>query len=213
MNLKLSKGLIILISVTVALGLTVLSIYGYINSTRNSAIEYQGGVKARYSDAQNELSSMTSKIVEQARVATEKKGALKEVVKAAMEGRYGDKGFGQGSALFVAMHESDLGLGNNLQIYDDLSRSISAGREAYKNKQSSVIDYATVAKIWFRQGLIRSSLVRSMGYPDDTLTAMQGTTKLTGWAALEYISTPIINEATTQAYTTGKMEPIDPFKK
>lgn len=211
--MKLSPGLIVLISIVAALAIGSCSVFSYVNSVRDDAIEGQQGVVAIYKDAQNELSSYTSKIVEQANVATEKKSALKDIIKGAMEGRYGDKGFGQGSALFVAMKEADLGLGNNLQIYDEIMRSIASGREAYKNKQSAVIDRATAYKVWLDQGLIRSTAIKFLGYPTNDLTATSGTTQLFGRAALDYISTPIINQTTANAYQSGRMEAVDPFKK
>lgn len=187
-------------------------LYGKFNSLNKEGVRQEQALSAQYQDNQNELSATTLKIKETLGVADAKSAALDKVLTDAVVGRYS-----QGSSatdatagnakMFSAVVEAYPDL-SGLSTYDKVIDAINSGREAYKNKQSQLLDMARSYKTWLKSGLINKQLIAISGFPSDDLTARVGPNVTRGQTALDQIETIILDEDTVNAYTTGQQGPL-----
>lgn len=187
-------------------------VYGKFNGLHNAGVKKEQALSAQYQDNQNELSSTTLKIKETLGVASAKSDALDKVLTDAVVGRYQAGNSAQGATdgnakLFSAVVEAYPDL-KGLDTYDKVIDTINSGREAYKNKQSKLLDMVRDYKTWQHTGLIDEKLISLAGFPSNDLTARVGQKVTHGQEALDQIETIILDADTQQAYTTGIQGPL-----
>lgn len=203
----MKKSLIILIVVGVVLGAIGLGFYGYANGINSDGVKMESSLNAQYLDNQNELSSYKTSFYEQIGVANLKSDKMDQIIEDAVKGRYdGKMAPGTGGAMFSAITEAYPNV--NLDIYDKIVDFIRASREAYKQKQSKLIDMLRAYDNWRRDGLVRKHFVRMMGFPSDGLEARIGKTVTRGQAALDQMWTIVTTDDTKKAYETGTDAPL-----
>jgi hypothetical protein len=186
------------------------SLYSYVNSTRSAGITHETGLNAQYLDNQNELSSFKSSFYEQIGVANLKSDKLDKILEDAVKGRYeGKMEPGTGGAMFSAITEAYPNLQGQLDLYDRIVDFVRAGREAYKQKQSKLLDQLRAYDKWRQDGIVRSFIVRNvLGIPSDALEARIGTTVARGQAARDQMYVIVLTSDTKKAYETGVDEPM-----
>lgn len=187
-------------------------IYGKFNGLHNSGVGQEQSLSTQYQDNQNELSNTTLKIKETLGVASAKSDALDKVLTNAVVGRYHAESSATGAVdgnakMFSAVVEAYPDL-KGLDTYDKVIDTINAGRDAYKNKQSKLLDMVRRYKTWQHTGLIDEKLISLAGFPSNDLTARVGTRVTHGQEALDQIETIILDADTQQAYTTGTQAPL-----
>ena len=204
----MSKGLLITLGVFAAIVVGLLSFYGYVNSMRNDGIRMETALSAQYLDNQNELSSFKSSFYEQVGVANLKSDKLDQIISDAVKGRYdGKMEPGTGGAMFSAITEAYPDLKGQLDLYDRIVDFVRAGREAYKSKQSKLIDMLRVYDYWRQEGLIKSMFLGNF-FPSQALNARIGTTVSRGQAALDQMYIIVLTSDAKKAYETGTDEPM-----
>ena len=190
------------------LGVAVLFVViglGYVNSIRNSGIEYETRLSAQYLDNQNNLSAY---IAEQLGVADRKSDKLDQILADAVKGRYEDAGgFGKGGGFFNAIAEAYPDLAG-LDVYDRIVDYVSAGRESYKATQSKLLDMLRGYDVWRQQGIFRSMVVSLLGVPSDRLIARVGNSTWQGDDALEKMYQIVLVTDARAAYETSTMKPL-----
>ena len=203
-------ALVVAMVVLGVVGAGLLSLYGFVNSTRNEGIGLETQLNAQYLANQNELSTFVSSFYEQVGVANLKSAKMDEIITDAVKGRYegeGGGGYGQGSPFFSAIVESYPDV-KGLDIYDKIVSFIQSGRESYKNKQDKLLDQMRAYDTWTKTGLVRSQVVATLGFPSENLEARVGTKVVTGVAAREQMLLIVTTSDTKKAYETGTMEPL-----
>lgn len=115
----------------------IVNVIGY----KQYAVKAENALKAQYSQNQNNYSNFTNSVVEMLQVADVQKDAVKEVVSATMQGRYGKDG---SKAMFNWLKE------NNVQ-YDQTAFAkvvtrIEAGRKDFEQSQKVLLDQLQVYK-------------------------------------------------------------------
>ena len=204
----MSKGLLITLGVVAAIVVGLFSFYGYVNSMRNDGIRMETALSAQYLDNQNELSSFKSSFYEQVGVANLKSDKLDQIISDAVKGRYdGKMEPGTGGAMFSAITEAYPDLKGQLDLYDRIVDFVRAGREAYKSKQSKLIDMLRVYDYWRQEGLIKSMFLGNF-FPSQALNARIGTTVSRGQAALDQMYIIVLTSDAKKAYETGTDEPM-----
>lgn len=208
---------LIVLAVVVLGGIVVggVMLYAYINGVRNELVTQETALNAQYQDNQNELANYETSFYEQAGLANLKSEKMDKIISDAVKGRYEGKDGqpverGQGGAMFSAMVEAYPDLRGQLDIYDKIVSFISAGREAYKAKQSKQLDMIRAYDKFRNTGFVRSWAVARIGYP--TLRAQIGKQVVRGPEALDQMNLIVTTEATDNAYQSGQMKPLSPPK-
>ena len=189
-------------------GFIGISFYGYVNGVRNDGISMEQQLTASYSDNENYLSNYISKFYEQTGIAKFKSAQMDTILTRAVQGRYGPNGFSAQGAFFSAVKEAYPDL-TQLNVFDRIMETVSAGRDEFKGRQSILLDQIRAYDTWRQQGLVRHILVTNMGFPSDNIKAQVGSNILAeGAAALTKMRELVLTSSTTDAYTSGKMEPL-----
>lgn len=150
-------------------------------------------IEAQVKSNQTTLSNMTQQVIEVAKVPGMYKDDLKEVITAALEGRYGEDGIGgPGGSMLVAIQEAYPGQ-TDPSLYRTIQTTISAKRDEFKSAQDMLIEKVRVYKT--KLGEIPTGWFLGLaGYPKIDL------------AQAKY--NPIISASTGQAFETGVDEGI-----
>lgn len=189
---------VILILGSIVVGTTVMGIY-------NTGVEYQTRLTAMYQSNQNELSTYVTSIYEQIGVANLKTAKMDTIITHAVQGRYGEDGFSADGAFFSAVSEAYPDL--DLSIYDEIRRSVEAGRTAFKVKQDMLLDVIRSFDT-YRQGMPRG-LVAEFFFPNDNLQArIGGEVVAVGDAALSQMRVLVLNGEAVESFQTGTTEPL-----
>lgn len=189
-----------------------LALYGYINGLRSEALQLETTLNAQYLDNQNELSTYVSSFYEQVGVANLKSEKMDQILLDAVKGRYEKDGktvgYGEGTPFFSAIVEAYPDI-RGLDIYDKIVAFVSAGREAYKAKQSKLLDQLRVYDKWRQDGLVQSRVISGVvGCPTQMLEARIGTRVARGTEARDQMYLIILASDARKAYETGTMDPL-----
>jgi hypothetical protein len=204
----MKTSIIVLLSVVGVLLVSSFWFYGFVNSTRNDGISMEQQISKHYEDNQNELSNYISSFYEQIGVANLKSDKMDTILKNAVQGRYGEQGFKANGAFFAAVKEAYPSL-EGLNVFDRIMDHVSSGRTSFKAQQSRLLDLLREYDTWKQQGIVRSQLVRIIGFPTENLQARVGGKVIaTGPLALNQFHQLVLTSSTTEAFTTGKMEPL-----
>lgn len=198
--------LTVLLALVLAGGIGSCSLYGYANSTRTQGITQENGLVAQFNQNQNELSTGVTQIVEMMQVADVKKDAIKEVLSAAVQGRYGDKGFSANGALFAAVAEQYPTI--DMSTYDRVVTKIESSREAFKGKQDKLQDMVRVYNTWRQDGIVRSYFAAKY-FPSASLKVTVAGQTLERQAALDKISQLVLTTDSQEAFKTGTLKTLE----
>lgn len=123
------------IAVAVVVGVIALGAIGSYVSAANYGNATEQRLKTKMEDNENIYASYGQKIAELAQVPTMYKNDLKEVITAAIQGRYGENG---SQATFQWLKEQNPQLDPGL--YKKVANAIEAGRDEFKNAQTQMLD-------------------------------------------------------------------------
>jgi hypothetical protein len=185
------------------------SCYGTMNSIQQEGVAQETALSAQYLDNQNELSSYKASFYEQIGVANLKSEKMDQILEDAVKGRYDGNSSAQPDRgqLFSAIVEAYPDL-KGLDIFDKIVDHIRAGREAYKQKQSKLLDMLRAYDRWRGSGIIHSRLVKMAGFPSEHLEARIGTSVKRGAEARDQMYLIVTTADTKKAYETGTDEPL-----
>lgn len=204
------------VAVLAALALVFgLFTYSKINSLHREGVRRETQLTAQYLDNQNELGAFISSFYEQLGIAQAKADKLQVVLSDAVKGRYDNTGLTPatpgsptlGNSLISAIVEAYPDL-SGLNSFDRIIDTISSGRTAYKNKQSTLLDMLRSYDNWRNQNIFGSLLIRIAGFPSNNLRAQVGQAFVTGKAAEDQMYVIVLPSDATKAYTTGTLEPL-----
>lgn len=206
---KVKTSWVVLGVVTVAAVWTVVGLFSTFNNIQKQSVDRETFLSQQYLNNQNQLSTYIVKVKEQLQIADRKTDKLDQVLSDAIRGRYeGDTtAQPQGGQMFSAIVEAYPQL--DLSVYDKVQDSISAGREAFKNKQSQLLDRLREYDRWRQSGLIHSRLVSLAGIPSNRLIARVGDQQFKGDEALEQMYKLVLAKESTEAFKTGTMTSLD----
>lgn len=190
-------------------------IYGKLDGYHKKGVGYETQLSAQFLDNQNELGAYISAFYEQAGIVAAKADKLNVILTDAVKGRYDNTGLTpatpgsgtQSNSLISALVEAYPDL-SGLNSYDKILDTISAGRTAYKNKQTALLDLLRAYDNWRKQNIIGSMLIRLAGIPSDALRAQIGQRFVTGKDAEDQMYIIVLPSDANQAYTTGTLEPL-----
>lgn len=207
----MKKGLIITGIVFAVIFAVGFGFYGYVNGVRSTMLVQEKSLNSQYLANQNELSSYQAGFYEQIGVANLKSDKMNKIISDAVKGRYdGNMQPGTGGALFSAIAEAYPDLSNNLDVYDKIVDYVAAKREAYKQTQNKLLDMLRAYDTYREDGLVRSSLVRMLGFPSQGLEARIGTSVKRGHEARDQMFLIVLTEDAKKAYETGTDKPLMP---
>ncbi len=132
---KMGMGAIIGLCVAGVFVLTIVAGIGNYYSAYGYGAEQDNLVKSKYENLENVLAQGTTKVKELAQVPGMKTDDLKDVMKGAMEGRYGENG---SQAVFQWIQEAYPGQVSD-ELYAGISRAIEATRNEFKTAQTAFI--------------------------------------------------------------------------
>lgn len=153
-------------AVLITIGLIVgfiITIGGTCFASYVSAVNYAAGaeqqIKAVHTNNKNVLAQYVQKVQEAAQVPAMARDDLEKIVKAAISGRYGEKG-SQATMQWIKEQNPNV----DPKLYTKIQQIVEAGRDEFKNSQSKLIDvkrsYETnLAYFW------RGMWLRVAGYP------------------------------------------------
>lgn len=199
-------GILVTAGVLVVSSIGLLSFYSYASSIRNQALLWETDLNKVVRVEVSERAAYATSIPEQLGVANLKGGKMKEIIVAAMEGRYGDNPQ-QGNALLQMVTEAYPGT-EGLNIYDKILPAIQAGREAIRNKQNLRIEKAQAYNYWRKEGIVRAWILSGI-YPSRDLTFKVGDKTYYAVDALEKMAEPISTEGVNKTFETGIEKPLE----
>lgn len=166
-------------------GALAICVVSYITAA-NYGNTAEKGLEAVWSNNQNVLGQYTLKIQEAAQVPEMYKNDLKEVVSAAVTGRYGKDG---SKAVMQWIKEANIPFDSSL--YGKMQQIIQAGRDHFETEQTRMIDvkrsYETnLGYVWMGFWL------RTAGYPKIDLAKFK----------------PVVAGDTARAFETGVQAPV-----
>lgn len=156
----------------------------------NSAVSMESSIVAQYNDNRQELAKYGLKVVESARVTDKYKDGVKEVAIAAIEGRYGEDG---ASAALLLIKEQNPTIDSS--VFLNLQQAIQAGRDAYGNKQTVLLDKCR-AYTNLQKSFVSGFYLRLAGFPR------------TNDPTFETMCKPITSARSDKAYEAGQDEPL-----
>lgn len=199
-------GVLLTAGVLVTLAIGLLGFYSYASSVRNQALAWETDLNKAIRIEVSERAIYATSVPEQLGVANLKGGKMKEIIVAAIEGRYGDNPQ-QGNALLQMVTEAYPGT-EGLNIYDKILPAIQAGREAIRNKQNLRIEKAQAYNYWRKEGIFRAWILSGI-YPSRDLTFKVGDHTYYAADALEKMAEPISTESVNKTFETGVEKPLE----
>ena len=162
-----------LVTVLVVLGIVGAIVVGAVGayvSNANYGNRAEKQIVAAWENNENILGQYSLKIAEMAQIPDMQRDDLKEVYRAAMEGRYGADG---SKATFQWLQEQNPQL--NAEVYTRLQQTMEAGRNEFRVAQTELIDlkrgYETnLGYVW------KGFWLRLAGYPKLDLNKYQAIT-------------------------------------
>ncbi len=121
--------------VIAVVGFIALGAIGSYISYANYGNRTEVAIKAKYADNENVYAQGTQKVVELAQVPTMYVADLEKIVKAAIQGRYGDNG---SQATFQWLKEQNPSLDPGM--YVKIQQVIESFRNEFKNAQTQLLD-------------------------------------------------------------------------
>jgi hypothetical protein len=198
-------GNLIVIAIAVGLVVVGLGFYGYASSVRNTALAWETDLNKSVRVEISERATYETSIVEQLGLVDQKAEKMKEIISAAISGRYGDNP-NQGQALFQAVAEAYPGT-EGLKHYDKIHTSVVSGREAIRNKQNLRIEKAQAYNYWRKEGILRPMILGSI-YPSRDLHFRVGSKDYYAVDALDKMSEPISTQNVNDTFERGVEKPI-----
>jgi len=184
------------------------SLYGYGNSIRDTNIAFETRLPAEYDNNKNVLSSYVLGFYEQLGLANLKSEKMDTIIRNAMLGRFGEKGFSADGAFIAAIREAYPDI-SGLNAYDKILDYVKAKREEFKNTQSKLRDIVRSYESWLREGIVQSWIIANILHaPTDRLVIKAGETVYRGRVALDKIAELVIDDTTADAYQVGRMKPL-----
>lgn len=199
-------GLVVIGIILAVLFTGGLSLYAYASNIRNEALGWETDLNKVVRVEVSERATYETSIVEQLGLADSKVSAIKNIVSAAMEGRYGDDPKESG-LLFKAIAEAYPGT-EGTAIYDKILTAVQAGREAIRNKQNMRIERAQSYNYWRKEGILRAWILSGI-YPSRDLTFKVGEVVYYAADALEKMSEPISTAKVNDTFEKGIEHPLD----
>ena len=183
------------------------TLYGQVNAVQKDGTSREAALNAQYKANQNELSTYVVKIKETLGVADRKTDKLDMVLSDAVKGRYEGEATPnvETSALTIAAITEAYPDLSGLESYDKVIDQISAGRDAYKNKQDKLLDMLSQYQTFQNSGLIKQHIVSTLGFPSNNLRADDAR----GQAALDQMFNIVLAKQARDAYETGEMPVLD----
>lgn len=203
---KLVGGGIALVVVLVM----AISAYATINGARNGAITREQAIAAQYKDNQNELAAYVLSFNESLGIADRQSDVLNSIILEAVQGRYdGEMSPGTGGSMFSAIAEAYPDLTATTETYSKVQDLVVSGRDAFKNKQSKLLDLIRDYTTWTKGDIFRSWLLTNIvGAPTDELVIVDNGETYRGQAALDRAARIITTEQVTEIYEEGTQEPL-----
>jgi hypothetical protein len=183
--------------------------FASLNSTQKTMVAKEQKLSAKYTDNQNVLSAYRATIKEALGVANTSTAAQDKIIEDAIKGRYdGATGANPiGGAAFSAIIEAYPNV--NVATYEKVQTAVFAGREAFKNQQTALLELLRDYNTWRNAGFIHRVMVSMVGAPSSNLEAAIGTDVVTGQAAMARMKLIVITADTKDAFNSGEDTPLD----
>lgn len=146
--------------VGIGLVAALLTIVMVVVGAMNEGNRLENNIIAQYEENKNSLSTLSNSVMEAAQVPEMAKNDLKEVVEAAMQGRYGDAG---SKAYVQAITEAYPGQ-IDPSLYVRIQNMIESGRRDFSAEQKKLIEKTRIYKT--RLGTVPGGMIMKLvGYP------------------------------------------------
>jgi len=193
-----------------AVVVAISSGFGYYVQTRNDGVNQELALVQQWNEMEARYSQNRASIIDGLGVANEKRDAINQIIKTAIEGR----GFGTDNKndkvtvdkqkFMSAVQEAYPDL-KGLDIYDKLFRQVQAMRKAFAGDQSKMADQIRSFDTWRNTGgLIQPWFISEIGFPTEHLTIRVGDQVYTRQAALDKLSTVIMTDESAKIFNSGK---------
>lgn len=207
---KFTVGAIVGIGLALLLVLSLIIGFSKFNGLRNQAVTKEAALVAQYQDNQNELSTYVLQFKESMGVAAKGTERLEAILVEAIKGRYdGNMEPGTGGSMFSAIAEAYPDLTATTESYAKVQDLVVSGRNAYKNKQTKLLDMIRDYETWRETDIINSFIIRNwVGAPTERLKVTVDGDTFTGAAALDKISQIVLTRDAIDSYKTGEMDAL-----
>lgn len=185
------------------------TVYSWVNGVHGTATDKETQLSGAYVSYQAVLDELIVGVREQVGLNFAAGDQVEDILRGALEGRYGEEGFTTDSALFLAVSEAYPDTDQLFDLWGDLQQYVQDGRARIRNTQTKLIDQAEAYRNWLERDLFRRWAVQMLGYPSRTLEARIGDTIYFGDEALARMLVPITSSDTREAFETGTFEGVE----
>lgn len=169
----------------------------------NGAVRMETAINLSYQDNRQVLATYGLKVVESMKVTGRYAEQTKELVQAAMEGRFGNSKIGsEGQPVTVSYAMRNLSEQYpqlDSKLYLNVQQLVQAGRDEFKNGQKVLLDKCAIYEN-MQNELFSGFMLRLAGFP--TATPKDGVT-------FDVKCKPITSESSNEAYGKGFDKPLD----
>lgn len=151
--------IIVLSSLSAMVVVTTIALIGYVIGVNNDSVSREKHILALDEQNRNNLSNFTLRVKEMAQVPDMQVDGLKQVVSAAMQGRYGQDG---SKAVFQWIQEQNLQLDQS--TYSKIMTTMETGRRDFEAEQKKKIDACREYNTLLDK-FPRGPLTRMLGFP------------------------------------------------
>ena len=161
---------------------------------KNTCAKHEAGINKQYKRNQSNLASYTQKIMEMVQVPTMAKDDAKELITAAIQGRYGKDG---SKAVFQFLQEQNHTV--DAALYRNLQQAMEAGRDAFDNNQAQLMDRCGVYEEYMGTSP-SGDIAGFIGFPNEGFLGDEDDPDIK--------CNPVITKDTAEAFGTKRSAPL-----
>jgi hypothetical protein len=191
-----------------ALAVLVVIVWGTASyvGIRNAGIDQELGMVLQWNTMEARYSQGRLAIVDQLKIADDKKEALAKLLKSGVGQRSvftDDAGRLDRSKFISVVHEAYPEL-TELKVFDRLFLQVQLMRKQFASDQGKLFDQVRAYDSWrVTGGLLQPFIIEMLGFPSDILQIRIGQKVLTGKDAYEKLSRAIISQDAVEIFETG----------
>lgn len=183
---------------------------GEYTQTRNEGRGFELGLTAHYKETMTEYDQGRSTVLDDLKIAGNKRDGLDQLLRAGIEGRKfaGTGGAVDRAALISAVKEAYPDL-KQLGIYDKIADYVVEMRKKFALNQTQLAREVQKYNTWRTTGgLFHPFFVSVSGFPSKSLEIKIGSTTVTGEEALQKMSTVVMSSGSKKIFETGEDQPL-----
>lgn|GEM_PF-5966664 len=195
-------ALIVLAVVALIGGLITANVISTYQGIRQHGVSTEQQLMKTYSGNEIVYNQMATTLADQLGIAGQQKAAAIDVLKAAMQGRFGDNP--TPAQLMTWTQENYPDVTVNQKLFSDIAAQLGNNREKFAQAQLGLMDQARSYSTWLKASWPNSVYIGWSGFPSNDLTVTRDGVELKGEAALKALSEPMLTDTVQKRFNQNQ---------